>query len=392
VTLREAVDILYGHLADKCHAYARLSRKPIAAFLSGGWDSRLLASMFSNLHRLAITFTSQQQLRFGNRLISERKIAGEVADYLHVGNRFVAPVYRSSKTRDQRARTLDYRTWFHDWAFTLSEHLPKDEFVFCDGLLGDVLLRGLFVTPELDRCTLNEDRQRAVEILHAQYIRGFNTYTRGIDEWKSVIEPALLDQFARVLMGEISQEIHGMNGDEFVTFFFLRNRSRRGISPLPLLILGRKGEILFPFSDPGFLQKALSIPAHLRRGLPLYRELLERSKPGLSLIPSTNTGELSQLEPYLVTSVSELSQSAPFLRGIKKCLPRVYTRLMETEMRRKLTRKMLWADELIENPPRIFMDVLTADLKKCIRKGDRERIHACRYFLDRMLMLEGYFS
>jgi len=392
VTLPEAVDILYEHLADKCYAYARFTPKPIAAFLSGGWDSRLLASMFSSLRSLAITFTSQQQLRFHDRLISEKKIARQVADYLHVGNRFVAPVYRSPRTRDKRARMLDYCTWFHDWAFTLSEHLPRDEFVFCDGLLGDVLLRGLFVTSELHRCAINEDRQRAVEILHSQYIRGFNTYTRGIEEWKSVIEPALLDRFARMLMEELSEEIHSTNGDEFVTFFFLRNRSRRGISPLPRLILGRKGGIFFPFSDPGFLQKALSIPADLRRGFPLYRELLERSKPGLSLIPSTNSGELRQLAPYLIDSVSELSRRAAILRGTKKCFPWVYTRLMERKRERNLTEKMLWVDHLMENPPRIFMDVLTAELKASIRRGDRERISASRYFLDRILMLEGYFS
>lgn len=49
----------------------------------------------------------------------------------------------------------------------------------------------------------------------------------------------------------------------------------------------------------------------------LYKALLERSSPGLSMIPSTNTKDFTKLQPYLIDSISELTWGGQFIRKIK---------------------------------------------------------------------------
>ena len=390
--LQEAVTLVYDHLARKCENYAALTTKPFAGFLSGGWDSRLLISLFANMQKMANTYTSQQKARFRTRFISEKKIAREVAHFIGIPNHFVAPTYRDIKTRARRGRIVDHSTWFHDWAFSLAEKLPYDRYVFCDGLLGDILLRGLFVTPELRQHIVKKDRARAINTFHAQYLRGFNPYTRGVEKWKSVIQPHLMDDFSDTLKEHISEEIYQIQDEDFVTMFLLRNRSRRGISPLPRFILGMKGAIVFPFSDYGFLQKALSLSLRLRLDNRLYNALLERSRPGLSLIPSTNTKDFTRLQPYLIDSISELTWEGQFIRKIKRCFPPLHNALSGARAMVSGTSDMKWGQELVENPPQVLMDILRPELRNAIKMAYTPKLRPLRFFLDRVLLLEDYFS
>lgn len=378
VDLSHASDIIFTHLERKCQSYSELSNKPVAGFLSGGWDSRLLIAMFDNMDNMAVTYTSQQRTRFQDRLISEKMIAKEVADFIGVRNRFVPPAYRTYKTRDKRARVLDYTTWFHDWAFHLAEKLPYDEYMFCDGLLGDILLRGLYITPDFHECIINKDRDTAIRLLHSRYLRGFNIYTRGIEKWKSVIQPHLLEDFSNRLIKDITEEIYDIPDEDFLTVFLLRNRSRRGVSPLPRLIFGSKGTVVFPFCDYGFLQKVLSLPIELRLNQALYKDLLERTRPGLSAIPSTNSKDCNILKSYLFDSMSELSSDSQFFSK---------ARTMITE-----SRNHRWYNDIIENPPSIFMDLLTTELKNAIMDGNITKLKPFRLLLDKILILDGYLS
>lgn len=390
--LQEAVTLVYDHLARKCENYAALTTKPFAGFLSGGWDSRLLISLFANMQKMANTYTSQQKARFRTRFISEKKIAREVAHFIGIPNHFVAPTYRDIKTRARRGRIVDHSTWFHDWAFSLADKLPYDRYVFCDGLLGDILLRGLFVTPELRQHIVKKDRARAVNTFHTQYLRGFNPYTRGVEKWKSVIQPHLMDDFSETLKEHISEEIYQIQDEDFVTMFLLRNRSRRGISPLPRFILGMKGAIVFPFSDYSFLQKALSLSLRLRLDHRLYNALLERCRPGLSLIPSTNTKDFTKLQPYLIDSISELTWEGQFIRKIKRCFPPLHNALSGARAMVSGTSDMKWGQELVENPPQVLMDILRPELRNAIKMASAHKLRPLRFFLDRVLLLEDYFS
>jgi len=392
MTLEVAVDLIFSHLIQKFGSYSSLTKKPMAGLLSGGWDSRLLISIFSSIQNMAMTYTSQQKTRFKKRLISEKKIAKEVAQHMGVKNQFVSPQYRSVQNRDIRASILDYSTWFHDWAFTLAQKLPLDDYIFCDGLLGDILLRGLYVVPELQKCMDKRDKGAAVVSLHSRYINGFNTYTRGMERWKTVIHPDLLDSFSDHLMGDISGEIDDIQEEDFITIFFLRNRSRRGISPMPRFIFGMKGAVIFPFCDHGFLQKVLSIPIKFRLDHSLYRALLERSMPGLSKIASTNTVESAELKPYLTDTIPGHSWFGQFIDSIRWNsfhLPEVLKGIQDAIVKKDVN---LWEKDIVEDPPHVFMDLLNPELKNSIRCGDLAYLKSYRFFLDRIKILDHFFS
>ena len=392
MTLEAAVDLLFNHLIQKCQNYSSLTKTPMAGLLSGGWDSRLLISIFFNLHNMAMTYTSQQKTRFQKRLISERKIAKEVAQYIGVKNQFISPRYRSVSDRDIRASTVDYSTWFHDWAFTLAQELPRDQYIFCDGLLGDILLRGLYIVPELQTCMEKEDKEAAVLWLHSRYIKGFNTYTRGIDRWKSVIHQDLLDGFSDGLMEDISEEIHDIEEEDFMTIFFMLNRSRRGISPMPRWIFGTKGTVIFPFCGQGFIQKILSLPIEFRLDHSLYRSLLERSMSGLSKIASTNTGDFFQLEPYLTDTIpghSGWSQFFDRIKGDSLCFSEMLKGIKDKIVKKDVNQ---WEKDIVENPPRVFMSFFNPDVKNAIRCGDSGYLKSYRFFLDRIKILDHFFS
>ena len=392
MTLRVAVDLIFSHLMQKCGSYSSLTNKPMAGLLSGGWDSRLLISIFSDMQNMVMTYTSQQKTRFQKRLISEKKIAKEVAQHIGVKNHFISPQYRSVQNRDKRAKTLDYSTWFHDWAFTLAQHLPWDDYIFCDGLLGDILLRGLYILPELQRCMEKRDKEAAVLSLHSRYINGFNTYTRGMERWKTVIQPDVLDGFSDHLKGDISIEMDDIKEEDFITIFLLRNRSRRGISPMPRFIFGMKGAMVFPFCDHGFLQKILSIPIKFRLDDSLYRALLERSMPGLSEIASTNTSEYSKLKPYLTNTIPGHSWFGQFIDGLKRYsfhFPEVLKGIKDAIVKKDVN---LWEKDIVENPPHVFMDLLNQELKRAIRRDNLAYLKSYRFFLDRIKILDHFFS
>jgi hypothetical protein len=373
-SLKDAIESIHEHLLFKCKTYGELQSGPMAGFLSGGWDSRLLASLFARTGQLEMTYTSQQRIVFQGRIISEQKIAREVASFLGIKNQFVTPVYRNQKTRELRAAIVDYSTWFHDWAYTLIEAIPGDRYTFFDGILGDILLRGLYITPALSQCIQRRDRDRAIEFLHSQYLQGFNTYTRGVDPWNFVLQSDFLTAFSHGLKKEIGEQIHEIPEEDFLTMFLINNRSRRGISPLPRHLFGMKGSVALPFSDQDLLEKCLSIPLEIRLGHSFYKGLLERSKPGLSGIPSTNSLREKDLNPYLIDSIaslsSDVSPSAPSRGGRVTSTNRVSFEL---------------------NGFPVLDSILTPEFKRRLRDGG-QAMKPYLYFLERITLLESYFS
>ena len=374
ISLLRAADMVAEFLRAKVDSYFQLHEGTVASFLSGGWDSRLLAALFKEAGKLKITFTTQQQVRFQGQLISEKAIAEEVAQLLGVENRFVSPEYRSPRSRARRAALLDYTTWFHDWAFSVTRELPMGRHLLADGLLGDILLRGLYVSEDLEK-SKEMGIDRTAELLSKLYLRGFNPYTRGLERWKEVLGPELTSGFASALRREIRGELEKAPAFDPITMFLVRNRSRRGISPLPMLIFGSKGEVLLPFCDPQFIALALSIPTGVRKDPGFYEALLERVAPGLGKIVSTNTQEPSRLKPYLVNSVQDLAPTGKSGHNYED-----------------LTRRAKeWVNDLVERPPEVLIAFLQPEIQKAILDKDMEALLKKRFFLDRIMILESFF-
>jgi len=376
--VREAARALLDHLEEKGRHYLTLADRPLAGLLSGGWDSRLLAALFAGLGALSRTFTTQQQTRIAGRLVSEKKIAREVARHLGLRNRFVPPRYRTPRTRRLRLVRLDASTWFHDWAFHLADTLPVDTYLLCDGLLGDILLRGLYHSPALQTCVRSQDRPAACDLLLDSFVQGFNPYTRGLAHWERVLRPDLLRGFKRRLREEILADLSRIPQEDFVTAFLIRNRTRRGITPLPLFIFGARGVPLLPFVDRDFLETALGIPWAWKRDLSLFRALLEGLSPGLSGIPSTNSRDMDALAPYLCDSVRELS-----LRG----------RARAWWVRSRLSAFPGFIRSGPDpGPGPLAREWVRKEILTEILGGGGKGWRAWGFFMDRLAMVDDYFS
>ncbi len=377
MSVSEAVELVVGCLKEQVEAYSEVAgpETPVACFLSGGWDSRLLAALFKVSGHLALTYTTQQQTRFNGRLISEKAIAREVADLLGVENKFILPEYRTPDNALSRAILLDFTTWFHDWAFSMVERVPEKKYLLVDGLLGDILLRGLYVSTELEK-SLKHGPQETAEVFYQLYENGFNPYTRSLRQWGMVLSQELLSDFSSALRGDIRAELESIfSAADPVSIFLIQNRSRRGISPLPRLLFGSKGEVLMPFCQPGFLRLALSIPLEIRKSPRFYEAILDSVKEGLGRIVSTNTRDPERLKPFLVDSITDL-------------IPERQAR--ERAARALKERAWLWTTYIVENPPESVLPFLQPEIRKGILKKDMGDVRKNLYFLERLIILDGF--
>ncbi len=363
-----AAALLYERLSFKRDNYSRLSNEPVLGFLSGGWDSRLLVALFADTGRITETLTTQQRVRLEGRYVSEELIAREVAGLLGIENRFVPPSYRDPRNLVHRSAMLDWSTWFHEWAFEMAERVPEDRCLLLDGLLGDILVRGLFMDDQLAEAQEKQDRWAVCRILHNRFLQGFNTYTPEIQVWGSVLRPEVLEEFAGQLWEDLKEELSRIEHRETASMFFLRNRSRRAIAPLVRLVFGRKGDVHLPFCDPGLVSLALSLPLKGRMEGSIYRHLLELARPGLANIPSTNEKDPVRMAPYLTKALPEES-----LRG--------------RDGRRKA--RIL---ALFENPPQVFAPMLRPEILTALVGGDMEVAGRHLLLLERIQMLERFFD
>jgi hypothetical protein len=153
-----------------------------------------------------------------------------------------------------------------------------------------------------------------------------------------------------------------------------------------------KGAVLLPFCGLSFLEKVLSIPMDYRRDQSLYGGLLERVKPGLSHMVSTNTRDDILLGPYLIDAVKELTWHGKISHRLRKQFPGLAEKIQEIRRDHLKGARPDWADDLIQRPPRTFMDFLSPSLRRAIEQGDRTRLKPYHFFAEKIMILEGFFD
>jgi hypothetical protein len=237
-----------------------------------------------------------------------------------------------------------------------------------DGLLGDILVRALFLDDALAAAQEAGDRTALCRLLHRRFLGGFNPYTPGLEAWGAVLRAGALRSFSDRLWEELESELGRIEHEEAATLFFLRNRSRRAIAPLPRLVFGRKGDVHLPFCDPGFVRAALALPLEGRRDGSIYRALLERAHPGLSRIPSTNEKDPGRLAPFLTDA-----------------LPRATLRGRDERRKARLR-------AVCDRPPRGFASLLRPEIRRALAGRDLDAVAPHLLLLEKVQMLEGFFE
>jgi asparagine synthetase B (glutamine-hydrolysing) len=242
--------------------------------LSGGWDSRLLLCLLAEreLELSAHTVNSD----FGDDL--DERLAEAVAARVGVPHELVRSGER--RFRDelvQAADWVDHESMLHLALYRLADQLPTGS-VAVDGLAGDVLLKNLFITPEV---LAAPDWRGALEVVFTSFVPpGGALPLLDVRAWEA------LEATARTALVEEGRRFADHPAAATLTIYW--TRTRRGVSQAPTRLIGRNHRLAMPFLADGCARAALSIPPGDKADRRFYRELLGRVDRDVARLPSTN--------------------------------------------------------------------------------------------------------
>lgn len=276
---------------------------PVVVTLSGGWDSRVLASLaLRGGHRVEAWTTYQYHP-------DERDLrwSRPVAEALGIPQRLVLPRGRdwAGQLATLRRRT-GFQTWMHAWLVALAEELHRQPLPVLDGVYGDALLRanlagraerydgawqrGLFDTIGGKRLLLLSPEVRG-PLAEAAY-----------DAYRTAVAPA---------DGHPNRSTLGQ----------LLTRQARAVAMSPRLLFGPETEVWMPFAHPAVVRAALAVPLADKQGNVFYRELLETAcGPEGRLRSSNDPGSRGLKKRDSFLAGGHLAALADTIRGSERAL------------------------------------------------------------------------
>jgi hypothetical protein len=282
-----AVGVPQAHIArdDAIDIYIDLFRQAITRRLppsedfivplSGGRDSRhMLFELLRQGRRPQQCLTTQH---FPPRANEDARIA--VALTRELGLPHV--VLEQSASRFQAEYRKNLRTNFcsdeHAWYMVAADHLVRAARPLYDGIGGDVLSAGLFLTPR--RLSLFESgnaRAIAEELLTANEA----LFTR-------LLPPEFARKLGRELAinhleSELKQHLGRPNP---VGSFYFYNRTRREIALVPYGLLGALPTVYAPYLDHDLFDFLAGLPASLLADHAFHTDTIARAYPQYALLP-----------------------------------------------------------------------------------------------------------
>ncbi|WP_456697026.1 hypothetical protein [Aeromicrobium sp. P5_D10] len=247
--------------------------------LTGGYDSRLLGSIFLNAlgagsvrsvttstHRAGadpdVTFGTSLGDRFG---VTQRILNPDGGAY---------PVY-AKRMFDLLEHESAEHVWFEPVAAVLHEWGAPT----IDGLSGDMLMKNTFVKDTLQYAKNVDEHREAFwhNMNRAPYL-----------PLPGVSAAMLADMTARVRSDFDLIHADYEGADNMTRLIALATRSQRGVATIPHKVLAAGVEPVTPFMHPDVISALLSIPGAARADGALARKLLDTAEPGLGDLPSSN--------------------------------------------------------------------------------------------------------
>lgn len=297
-TPQQAADMIWDRLLEILDVFEHRGLM-FDCMLSGGWDSRFLTGWLNTRNLVRCTWTVENRGAY-----LETLIAAQCADFLGVENRQVTPaLFSQSADFSHFARVVDYRTDLGPWLTPLLDEMPVGINVV-DGHMLDVLLRPDWYLPrQLINPGLEGNPETVAEYFLDLYLEQGGPYAHlmkaGGARLKALLEPDYYNQQADIFRETIRDEFSGeLRVQDLAAVFNLKNRQHHGIAPRISYQNGNQRTAFIPFCDVDLLQKCLSIPPAMRSGGALLEILLEKVKPGLSQLVSTNSPP-EQVGPFL---------------------------------------------------------------------------------------------
>jgi asparagine synthase (glutamine-hydrolysing) len=249
-------------------------RGDVAVPLSGGRDSRhILLELHEQGHRPELCVTARLYPPWNDE---DARVAASVAAALglpHVvleqGERFDAELQKNVAT--------SFCAEEHSWALVLADFLRRRAGTVYDGIGGDVLSAGLFLTAR--RIALYE-AGRLTEL--AEHLVRRHTPVLGHLLQSDVRQRVARAEAVERVTAELARHREAANP---IGSFYFWNRTRRAIALLPFALLGAAGTVYAPYLDHDLWDFLAALPRDLVRDWQLHTDAIRRAYPRFRDLP-----------------------------------------------------------------------------------------------------------
>lgn len=249
---------------------------PVACPVTGGWDSRLLATLLAERGLATETFTINSDR--GHE--TDERLAPAVARVLGLPHRVIEPdPVPYDAEFDALAAALEYQSMPHFHIARLAGAVPPGT-PWADGLFGDILLKGYLLSQRRAR---EPDPRVALASLFDRLLarpQMGRLYTPRA--WR-----ALRGTTRAALLADAEPLADHPGGFPMLVFW---TRTRRMISSAPMLLIGRSHPLVLPFVAAPVVAAASAVPLEHRFGGKLMRRILGLANPTVARLPSSNDG------------------------------------------------------------------------------------------------------
>ncbi|GAA1261608.1 hypothetical protein GCM10009677_11500 [Sphaerisporangium rubeum] len=249
--------------------------RPLLVPVSGGYDSRLLASVAVARRMDVESWTTSPDDGLDNDLDFARYITRE----LGLRHRIV-PQDAAAYPDEARwaARRLEYLTSHHAWYSPFAREVHQAGRAVVDGLAGGPLMKNFLITA--DAVGAGTTQGRKVALLSALAL-GEPHLPPLSDAAAAFVDDRVTEAFTQA-----TSMLRGHRAE--LPLSVLHTRTARGIARSPVNLVGPEATPVFPFLHPEFFDAALSVPVERKEGGRFYREILRAADPRVAALPSTN--------------------------------------------------------------------------------------------------------
>ncbi len=251
----------------------RLPERPFAVPLSSGRDSRhILLELVSLGYRPDYCITARTNDQ-------EVHIAATVAEALQLEHHVVEPPASAFHAETCKNHLTHFSTMEHSWLLPMVDVLDGKVSTIYDGLAGDVLSAGSFLTKERLEAFAASGPSGLAEVL----------MPLGATEalLRRMLTPHLYARFNRdAALAELTQEIsRHVDSPNPVGAFFFANRTRRAVALSPLCIFRQVGRVICPYLDTELYEFLAALPADMLHDFAFHTETIYAAYPRFANIP-----------------------------------------------------------------------------------------------------------
>ncbi|MGN9838505.1 asparagine synthetase B family protein [Nonomuraea sp. H19] len=255
--------------------YADYEGRKLLVPVSGGYDSRLLASVAKARGADVESWTTSPDDGTDTDIAFAKAITKELGIPHRVITQDAAGYPQDAA---EVARRLEYLTPHHAWYAPFAKEVHGAGRILIDGLAGGPLLKNFMVSGAALEARTQAERSAAVLGSLSLGAPSLPFLSKSAAEW---IEESVREQFAAA-----TSMLHGHRAE--LPLSVLHTRTVRGIARSAVNLVGPEASFAAPFIHPDFFDAALSVGVARKDKGRFYREVLHAANPRVAALPSTN--------------------------------------------------------------------------------------------------------